>query len=60
MLGLLTAMEVVAGLVFPALSAKNIDRRLILYVLFVLQIIGFGVWLSGRISACGFGQQLLD
>ncbi len=64
MLGLLTAMEVVAGLVFPALSAKNIDRRWILYVLCVLQIIGFGgmaimpdinLWLWSAIAGLGIG-----
>lgn len=64
MLGLLTAMEVVAGLLFPALAAKNIDRRLILYVLCVLQIIGFGgmafrpdisLWLWSAIAGLGIG-----
>ena len=64
MLGLLTAMEVVAGLLFPALSAKNIDRRRILYVLCTLQIIGFGgmafrpdisLWLWSAIAGLGIG-----
>jgi len=64
MLGLLTAMEVVAGLVFPALSAKNIDRRRILYILCTLQIIGFGgmalrpdisLWLWSAIAGLGIG-----
>lgn len=64
MLGLLTAMEVVAGLVFPALAARNIDRRRILYLLCVLQIIGFGgmalrpdisLWLWSAIAGLGIG-----
>lgn len=64
MLGLLTAMEVVAGLVFPALSAKKIDRRYILYILCILQIIGFGgmalrpdisLWLWSAIAGLGIG-----
>ena len=64
MLGLLTAMEVVAGLLFPALSAKNIDRRRILFILCILQIIGFGgmalrpdisLWLWSAIAGLGIG-----
>ncbi|MCB2427943.1 cyanate transporter [Methylophaga pinxianii] len=64
MLGLLTAMEVVAGLLFPALSAKNIDRRRILFILCSLQIIGFGgmalrpdisLWLWSAIVGLGIG-----
>ncbi len=64
MLGLLTAMEVVAGLLFPALSAKNIDRRRILFILCFLQIIGFGgmalrpdisLWLWSAIAGLGIG-----
>lgn len=64
MLGLLTAMEVIAGLLFPALSAQNTDRRRILFVLCSLQIIGFGgmalrpdisLWLWSAIAGLGIG-----
>lgn len=64
LLGLLTAMEVVAGLVFPALAAKHFDRRRFLLILCVLQIIGFGgialrpdisLWLWSAIAGLGIG-----
>lgn len=64
MLGLLTTMEVVSGLVFPVIAAKNIDRRRILFILCTLQIIGFGgmalrpdisLWLWSAIAGLGIG-----
>lgn len=64
LLGLLTAMEVVAGLIFPALAAKQLDRRRFLFILCALQIIGFGgmalrpdisLWLWSAIAGLGIG-----
>ncbi|NWA25846.1 cyanate transporter [Pseudomonas gingeri] len=41
LLGLLTAMEVISGLVTPAIANRSQDRRLVLAVLLVLIIAGF-------------------
>jgi len=41
LLGLLTAMEVVSGLVTPAIANRSQDRRLVLAVLLLLIIAGF-------------------
>ncbi len=41
LLGLLTAMEVISGLVTPALANRSQDRRLVLAVLLALIIAGF-------------------
>lgn len=40
-LGFLTSMEVIAGLVFPWLASKSTDRRAIIALLCLLQLIGF-------------------
>lgn len=42
LLGLLTLVEVVAGLVFPAWASRSRDRRPVLFTLCALQVIGFG------------------
>ncbi|MCI3946345.1 cyanate transport protein [Pseudomonas syringae] len=41
LLGFLTVMEVVSGLLAPALANRSRDRRMVLAVLLVLMIIGF-------------------
>ncbi|MCD8523650.1 MAG: MFS transporter [Saccharospirillaceae bacterium] len=45
MLGYLTAIEVTAGLLFPALAAGNPDRRRVLFSVLILSIGGF-IWLA--------------
>lgn len=42
LLGFLTLMEVVAGLVFPAWANRGRDRRPVLFTLCALQVAGFG------------------
>lgn len=42
LLGFLTLMEVVAGLVFPAWANRGRDRRPVLFTLCALQLLGFG------------------
>ncbi|MCL1088457.1 MFS transporter [Shewanella profunda] len=50
-LGFLTSMEVIAGLVFPWLASKSMDRRAIIALLCLLQLIGFmGLALAPEIS----------
>ncbi len=41
LLGFLTAMEVISGLVTPAIANRSQDRRLVLVALLVLIIAGF-------------------
>jgi CP family cyanate transporter-like MFS transporter len=41
LLGFLTAMEVISGLVTPAIANRSRDRRLVLVVLLVLIMVGF-------------------
>lgn len=50
-LGFLTSMEVIAGLVFPWLASKSTDRRAIIALLCLLQLIGFmGFALAPQVS----------
>ncbi|MGL6014313.1 MAG: MFS transporter, partial [Shewanella oncorhynchi] len=50
-LGFLTSMEVIAGLVFPWLASKSTDRRAIIALLCLLQLIGFmGLALAPQVS----------
>lgn len=50
-LGFLTSMEVIAGLVFPWLASKSTDRRAIIALLCLLQLIGFmGFALAPQLS----------
>ncbi|MCT8942370.1 MFS transporter [Shewanella putrefaciens] len=50
-LGFLTSMEVIAGLVFPWLASKSTDRRAIIALLCLLQLIGFmGLALAPQLS----------
>ncbi|ESE42814.1 major facilitator transporter, MFS superfamily protein [Shewanella decolorationis S12] len=50
-LGFLTSMEVIAGLVFPWLASKSMDRRAIIALLCLLQLIGFmGFALAPQVS----------
>lgn len=50
-LGFLTSMEVIAGLVFPWLAGKSADRRAIIALLCLLQLIGFmGLALAPQVS----------
>lgn len=49
LLGLLTAMEVISGLITPAIANRSQDRRLVLVALLLLVIAGFcGLILSPR------------
>ncbi|MBT1065114.1 cyanate transporter [Bowmanella sp. Y26] len=51
LMGYMTLMEVVAGLLFPALAGRSNDRRLVLISLCLLQAIGFfGLMLAPHIS----------
>jgi len=64
LLGFLTSMEVLSGLISPILATRTADRRLVMIVLCLLQVVGFsglalspetGLWLWAGMMGLGIG-----